>query len=138
MFPGIFDSWYWNNTRLLSMRIFTALSASVYKKSLRLSSAGRNVYTTGEVVNLIAVDCSKVQEATMFFNLIFTTPLQIGLAIYFLWQYLNYSILVGKLSIFISIKNENFILSRLLQKIFFLHKGFSLLILIQFQVSVLL
>ena len=87
------------------MRIFTALSASVYKKSLRLSSAGRNVYTTGEVVNLIAVDCSKVQEATMFFNLIFTTPLQIGLAIYFLWQYLNYSILVGKLSIFISIQN---------------------------------
>ena len=77
------------------MRIFTALSASVYKKSLSLSSAGRNQYTTGEVVNLIAVDCSKVQEATMFVNFIFTTPIQIGLAIYFLWQYLNYSVLVG-------------------------------------------
>ena len=93
---GIFDSWYWFQTRLLSMRIFTALSAIVYKKSLKLSSAGRNKYTTGEVVNLIAVDCSKVQEATMFFNFIFTTPLQISLAIYFLWQYLNYSVLVGK------------------------------------------
>ncbi len=101
VFSGIFDSWYWNQTRQLSMRIFTALSASVYKKSLKLSSAGRNKYTTGEVVNLIAVDCSKVQEATMFFNFIFTTPLQISLAIYFLWQYLNYSVLVGKY-IFIS------------------------------------
>ena len=40
---------YWNGIELLSMRVFTALSAAVYKKSLTLSSTGRNQYTAGQV-----------------------------------------------------------------------------------------
>jgi len=46
--------------RLLSLRVMTVLSSAVYKKSLLLSAVGRQQYTAGEVVNLIAVDCSKV------------------------------------------------------------------------------
>ena len=42
---------YWNGIELLSMRVFTALSAAVYKKSLTLSSTGRNQYTAGQVRN---------------------------------------------------------------------------------------
>ena len=41
---------YWNGIELLSMRVFTALSAAVYKKSLTLSSTGRNQYTAGQVL----------------------------------------------------------------------------------------
>ena len=44
---------YWNGIELLSMRVFTALSAAVYKKSLTLSSTGRNQYTAGQVRNNI-------------------------------------------------------------------------------------
>ena len=40
---------YWNGIELLSMRVFTALSAAVYKKSLTLSSTGRNQYTASQV-----------------------------------------------------------------------------------------
>ena len=47
--------------RIVSMRVMTVLSSAVYKKSLLLSAAGRQQYTAGEVVNLIAVDCSKVR-----------------------------------------------------------------------------
>ena len=53
------------------MRVFTALSASVYKKSLLLSASGRQEYTSGEVVNLIAVDCSKVQQYKQHLALLF-------------------------------------------------------------------
>jgi hypothetical protein len=57
---AIFDAWYWKQMRIVSMRVMTVLSSIVYKKSLLLSSAGRQQYTAGEVVNLIAVDCNKV------------------------------------------------------------------------------
>ena len=61
LIAGLFDSWFWLKMRILSIRVLTALAASIYKKSLVLSSLGRNDYTSGEVVNLIAVDCSKVK-----------------------------------------------------------------------------
>ena len=44
---------YWNGIELLSMRVFTALSAAVYKKSLTLSSTGRNQYTAGQVLYIV-------------------------------------------------------------------------------------
>ena len=54
------DSWFWFKMRVLSLRVLTALTSAVYKKSLLLSSNGRKDYTTGEIVTLVAVDCSKV------------------------------------------------------------------------------
>ena len=56
------DAWYWKQMRLVSLRVMTVLSSAVYKKSLLLSALGRQQYTAGEVVNLIAVDCSKVNK----------------------------------------------------------------------------
>jgi hypothetical protein len=52
--------------RLVGLRLMTVLSAAVYKKSLLLSAAGRQEYTAGQVVNLIAVDCSKVCRIQRF------------------------------------------------------------------------
>ena len=93
---ALMDTKYWNSMELLSMRVYTAVTAAIYKKSLKLSSSGRNEYTAGEVVNLIAVDAEKVKESVKFITFIWSAPLQIGLTIYFIWQIIGPSVLVGK------------------------------------------
>ena len=77
------------------MRVYTAITATIYKKSLTLSSSGRNEYTAGEVVNLMAVDAEKVKESVKFITFIWSAPLQVGLTIYFIWQIIGPSVLVG-------------------------------------------
>jgi len=62
------DAWYWKQMRLVSLRVMTVLSSAVYKKSLLLSALGRQQYTAGEVVNLIAVDCSKVNTLEQVYS----------------------------------------------------------------------
>ena len=93
---AMFDTRYWNQMELLSMRVYTAITATIYKKSLTLSSSGRNEYTAGEVVNLMAVDAEKVKESVKFITFIWAAPLQVGLTIYFIWQIIGPSVLVGK------------------------------------------
>ena len=61
-----------------------------------MEPGARKDYTSGDIVNLIAVDCSKIEEAVTFLNQIWAIPLQIGLAIYFLWQVIGVSVFVGK------------------------------------------
>ena len=50
----------------------------------------------GEVVNLLSVDCQKLQDAALFINFMWASPLQVGLAIFFLYQTIGWSVFVGK------------------------------------------
>ena len=93
---ALMDTRYWNSMELLSMRVYTAITATIYKKSLTLSSSGRNEYTAGEVVNLMAVDAEKVKESVKFITFIWSAPLQVSLTIYFIWQIIGPSVLVGR------------------------------------------
>lgn len=40
----------------------------------------------GEIVNLMSVDAQRFMDLAPFLNLVWSAPLQIILAIYFLWQ----------------------------------------------------
>ncbi len=55
------DSGYWYRVNLIGLRVRSALSSAIYRKSLRLSNGARKKYTAGEIVNLISVDCQKLQ-----------------------------------------------------------------------------
>ena len=112
-----FDSQYWYRQNLVGLRIRTALSAAIYRKSLKLSSVSRRGYTgqnyiyhrdriftkwaayfpAGEIVNLISVDCQKLQEASLFVNLLWSAPLQVALSIFFLYQQIGVAVFVGKI-----------------------------------------
>ena len=52
--------------------------------------------SAGEVVNLLSVDCQKLQDAALFINFMWASPLQVGLAIFFLYQTIGWSVFVGK------------------------------------------
>jgi hypothetical protein len=48
------------------MRIRSALTSSIYKKALVLSSEGRSQKTTGDIVNLMSVDTQRISDLTQY------------------------------------------------------------------------
>ncbi|KAK7486144.1 hypothetical protein BaRGS_00022610, partial [Batillaria attramentaria] len=77
------------------MRMKTALMAAIYKKALRLSTEGQQAGTVGEVVNMMAVDCQRVQDMMSYTWMVWSIPLQVMLAVYLLWDTLGVSVLAG-------------------------------------------
>ena len=43
----------------------------------------------GEIVNLMSVDAERFMELTTYIKLLWSAPLQIALALYFLWDLLG-------------------------------------------------
>ncbi|KAG8247448.1 Canalicular multispecific organic anion transporter 1 [Homalodisca vitripennis] len=86
---------YFLTMNFVGIRITTALISAIYRKSLKLSNAARKQSTLGEVVNLMAVDASAFQQLMVSLNLVWSAPLQITLALYFLWQLLGPAVLAG-------------------------------------------
>ena len=120
MLAAVADSQYWYRMHLLGIRVRTSLTAAIYRKALKLSNKAKKNYTgneskakndcfvfesssnndliyciAGELVNLISVDCQKLEEATMFITFIWSCPLQIGLALYFLYLELGSAVFAG-------------------------------------------
>ena len=125
---AICDSRYWLGVERVGLRLRSAISGAVYRKTLRLSNSAKktqsgfyqlkicliistilypnifNYYSfllyhyiiAGEVVNLLSVDCQKLQDAALFINFMWASPLQVGLAIFFLYQTIGWSVFVGK------------------------------------------
>ena len=58
-------------------------------KALTMSNSARKNSTVGEIVNLMSVDAQRLMDLMAYVNLIWSSPLQIGLAIYFLYDILG-------------------------------------------------
>ncbi|KAJ3321042.1 hypothetical protein HDU76_000168, partial [Blyttiomyces sp. JEL0837] len=59
----------------LSMR--TSLSAMIYRKTLKLSSAARQEFNSGRLITLVATDTNRVETFMTFIHIIWTAPIQI-------------------------------------------------------------
>ncbi|XP_071568158.1 multidrug resistance-associated protein 1 isoform X5 [Temnothorax nylanderi] len=88
-------SQYFHRMFLVGLRIRTALIAAIYRKALRLSNAARKETTLGEIVNLMSVDAQRFMDVTAYINMIWSAPLQIALALYFLWNILGPAVFAG-------------------------------------------
>lgn len=77
------------------MLINTSLTSAIYKKTIRLSNQGRKNYSTGQIVNLMAVDTQRISEVVQNINNLFSAPLQLVLAMLLLYQQLGYAIFAG-------------------------------------------
>uniref|UniRef100_A0AAQ4P7R6 Multidrug resistance-associated protein 1 n=1 Tax=Gasterosteus aculeatus aculeatus TaxID=481459 RepID=A0AAQ4P7R6_GASAC len=77
------------------MRLRTAIIGAVYRKALVISSEARRTSTVGEIVNLMSVDAQRFMDLITYINMIWSAPLQVVLALYFLWQNLGPSVLAG-------------------------------------------
>uniref|UniRef100_A0A667Y7H0 ATP-binding cassette, sub-family C (CFTR/MRP), member 2 n=1 Tax=Myripristis murdjan TaxID=586833 RepID=A0A667Y7H0_9TELE len=86
---------YFQRCFVLGMKVRTAIMAAVYKKSLVVSNDARKESTVGETVNLMSADAQRFNDVTNFIHLLWSCPLQIALAIVFLWFELGPSVLAG-------------------------------------------
>ncbi|XP_060795614.1 ATP-binding cassette sub-family C member 3 isoform X2 [Neoarius graeffei] len=77
------------------MRLRTAIIGAIYRKSLLITNEAKRSSTTGEIVNLMSVDAQRFMDLTTFLNMLWSAPLQIILALFFLWQTLGPSVLAG-------------------------------------------
>ncbi|NWX84061.1 MRP3 protein, partial [Nothoprocta pentlandii] len=77
------------------MRLRTGITGMIYRKSLVITNSAKRSSTVGEIVNLMSVDAQRFMDLTTFLNMLWSAPLQIFLALYFLWQTLGPSVLAG-------------------------------------------
>ena len=64
-------------------------------QALRLTHAARKESTVGEIVNLMSVDTQRFLELNQYINMIWAAPVQIALALYFLWDLVGLAFLAG-------------------------------------------
>ncbi|CAD5119335.1 DgyrCDS7955 [Dimorphilus gyrociliatus] len=79
----------------IGLNIKSTLSAAIYAKTLKLNNVSKSSYTVGEVVNLLSIDCSKIYELVPHLNMIWSSPFQISICLYMLWQLVGPSVLAG-------------------------------------------
>lgn len=86
-----------SNERLsvAGLRIRTVLINAIYRKSLVVSNAARKESTVGKIVNLMSDDAEMFTQMTIYINMLWSAPLQIAVALYFLWGVLGPSVMAG-------------------------------------------
>ncbi|XP_037025227.1 multidrug resistance-associated protein 1 isoform X2 [Bradysia coprophila] len=104
---------YFQRMFVVGLRIRTALISAVYRKALIMSNSSRKESTVGEIVNLMAVDAQRFMDLTTYINMLWSAPLQIGLALYFLWAILGASVLAGLAVMIILIPVNGFIANKI-------------------------
>ncbi|CAD7079877.1 unnamed protein product [Hermetia illucens] len=104
---------YFHRMFIVGLRIRTSLISSIYRKALIISNSARKESTVGEIVNLMAVDAQRFMDLTTYLNMIWSAPLQIGLALYFLWDILGPSVFAGLAVMIILIPINGFIANKI-------------------------
>lgn len=72
--------WFFR-TRLIGLRVQSLLTAAIFRKQLRLFNTARSIHSPGEIMNYVTVDAYKIGEFPYWLHQIWTTGLQICLAL---------------------------------------------------------
>ncbi|KAL9964380.1 hypothetical protein ACROYT_G028012 [Oculina patagonica] len=87
--------YYFHHCYLLGMKLKTAMLGLIYEKALVLNNASRRQSTAGKMVNLMSIDTQRLVDLVTYINMLWSSPLQILIAIYFLSVTMGISILAG-------------------------------------------
>ncbi|KAK1355887.1 ABC-type xenobiotic transporter [Heracleum sosnowskyi] len=88
---------------ILGMHVRSALTAMVYKKGLRLSSAAKQGHSSGEIVNYMAVDVQRVGDYSWYLHDTWMLPMQIILALAILYKNVGIATIATLVATIISI-----------------------------------
>jgi len=72
--------WFFQ-TRLIGLQVRSFLSAAIYQKQLRLSNAAKMTHSAGQIMNYVTVDAYRIGEFPYWFHQIWSTGLQLCLAL---------------------------------------------------------
>ncbi|GFO06113.1 canalicular multispecific organic anion transporter 1 [Plakobranchus ocellatus] len=92
---SIFYQYHFHVSMALGMRVKNAVICAVYKKALTISNEAKRESTSGEIVNLMSVDCQRIQDVMGFVYMVWSMPLMIVIALYMLWGTLGPASMAG-------------------------------------------
>ncbi|XP_061189750.1 multidrug resistance-associated protein 1-like [Saccostrea echinata] len=81
----------WN----LGKRVSATLMTALYKKALTVSRNSKQTSSVGEILNLMSVDTSTIQDNMMFVGIWIEALVETMLALYFLYEILGYAMFAG-------------------------------------------
>ena len=105
---------YFQRVIEFGMHTRSGLTAAIYKKSLALSNDGRQVKSTGDVVNLMSVDTQRLQDVTQYGQVVWSAPFQIIMCLASLYNLVGFSMMAG-LGIMIIMIPVNGIIARIMK-----------------------
>lgn len=82
-------NYYFERMMIFGMRVRTQLIGAIYRKSLKISNSSRSKFTTGQIVNMMAVDAQRFMDISQFINMLWSAPLQILVSVWLLWNELG-------------------------------------------------
>ncbi|KAJ1949706.1 hypothetical protein FBU59_001024 [Linderina macrospora] len=95
---------HWVKTQKVNCMIKTSYTTAIYRKALALSNDARQKYSVGEIVTHMSVDSQRVADfSSNFSHHLWSSPLQIILALVLLYRTLGWSIFAGVFAMIISI-----------------------------------
>uniref|UniRef100_A0A7E4VBL5 Multidrug resistance-associated protein 1 n=1 Tax=Panagrellus redivivus TaxID=6233 RepID=A0A7E4VBL5_PANRE len=112
---SLFLNHYYYLMYRVGTRVQTVLTAAVYKKTLRLSNEARREKTVGEIVNLMAIDVDRFQQITPQTQQYWSTPMQITIALFLLWQQIGVSVVSG-MAVMLLLLPINFLITMQIRK----------------------
>ncbi|XP_029207815.1 multidrug resistance-associated protein 1-like [Acropora millepora] len=100
----------------LGLKVRTAVVGMVYSKALLLNNSARKESTAGEIVNLMSVDAQRLMDLMTFLNALWSSPFQIIVSLYFLYNTMGVSILAG-VGVMLLMVPTNILVSRIARKL---------------------
>jgi len=79
----------------LGVQLKNAMTAAIYRKSLRLSSSARAAASTGQIVNLMAADAQQLQFIMLQMFPLILAPPQLGIGLWLLHREIGNSMFAG-------------------------------------------
>ncbi|KAF8666270.1 hypothetical protein HU200_053693 [Digitaria exilis] len=94
--------WFFR-ARRLGLQVRSFLSAAIYKKQQRLSSSAKMKYSSGEIMNYVAVDAYRIGEFPYWFHQTWTTSVQLCIALAILYNAVGLAMIASLLVIIITV-----------------------------------
>ncbi|CAG5123107.1 unnamed protein product [Candidula unifasciata] len=97
----------------LGLRLRASIISAVFRKSLTMDNLARKESTVGEVVNLMSVDAERIESCISYMWAVWSSPLQIILSLYLLYQYIGVSMFAGAAFLVLLIPTNGYITAKL-------------------------
>ncbi|KAJ3020955.1 UNVERIFIED_CONTAM: hypothetical protein HDU68_009889 [Siphonaria sp. JEL0065] len=86
---------FFQYAQFYGIKVRTSMTGMIYRKSLRLSSASRQEFNPGRIVNMVSTDASRMEFFMTMINIFWTAPFNLSLMIGFLIYQLGWPALIG-------------------------------------------
>ena len=98
---------YFYRVQLINMGVKASLQTAVYKKSVRLSNSAKSSGSTGETLNLMQMDASRISELVTYLHVCWSAAVQTIGYVSLLYSYIGWSVLGGLVAMFALVPIQN-------------------------------